>query len=108
MVIVFALQEYNLKQPNTNSNSTHNTNIILNLGGKNVQASSSMNLHGSVCVRQVKNSFATVNDGGQAAGIRNVVLVGECDIVPVMVLLGPATVQLEKNRIHNWLDVRLI
>lgn len=58
-----------------------------------------MNLHGSIGVGQIKNSFTTVDDGGQTAGVRNIVLVGEGDIVPVMVLLGSAAVQLEK---YNW------
>ena len=55
-----------------------------------------MNLHGSISVGQIKNSLTTVDDGGQTAGVRNIVLVGEGDIVPVMVLLGSAAVQLEK------------
>ena len=55
-----------------------------------------MNLHGSIGVGQIKNSLTTVDDGGQTAGVRNIVLVGEGDIVPVMVLLGSAAVQLEK------------
>ena len=56
-----------------------------------------MNLHGCVSVGEVKNSFTAVDDGGQAAGVRNVVLVGEGDIVPVMVLLSSAAVQLGKD-----------
>ena len=54
-----------------------------------------MNLHGGLGSGQVQDATAAAGDVRETAGVRDVVLAGESDVGPVLVLLGAATVQLQ-------------
>ena len=84
-----------LKKPDADADPTDDSDVLLYLAAEDVQASLGVNLHGGLRDGEVEDLRATAGYGGETAGVRDVVGGGECDVDPVLVLLGAATVQLQ-------------
>ena len=91
---IFPWKIFHLKKPDSNTNTSNHSNIVLNLGGELVQASWGVDLHAGLVLGRSEDILAAVVDGGEAAGVRNIDSSRECDIAPVPVLLSSAAVQL--------------
>ena len=84
-----------LKKTYTDADPADDSDIVFDLVAEDVQASLGVNLHGGLGAGEVEDLPATAGDGGEAAGVRDVVGGGECNVGPVLILLGAATVQLQ-------------
>ena len=87
--------EVYLEEANADADPSHHADVVLDLGAEDVQTALGVNLHGGVGSGEVQDAAATAGDVGETAGVRDVVLGGESDVGPVLVLLGAATVQLQ-------------
>ena len=84
-----------LEEANADADPSHDADVVLDLGAEDVQAALGVDLHGGLGVGQVQDAVATAGNVRETAGVGDVVLGGESDVGPVLVLLGAATVELE-------------
>ena len=94
-----------LEQSNSYPDSADHPDVVLDPGGEDVEAAAGVDLHGGLRLGEVEHAAAAAGDGGEAAGVGDVVEGGEGDVGPVEVLLGAAAVQLagDTSDIHTQL-----
>ena len=96
-----------LEQSDSYPDSADHPDIVLDPGGEDAEAAAGVDLHGGLRLGEVEHAAAAAGDGGEAAGVGDVVEAGEGDVAPVEVLLGAAAVQLTGTQFVSLFDYQI-
>ena len=96
-----------LEQSDSYPDSADHPDIVLDPGGEDAEAAAGVDLHGGLRLGEVEHAAAAAGDGGEAAGVGDVVEAGEGDVAPVEVLLGAAAVQLARDTVCTFIEYQI-